>query len=212
MTTHELAAQIVDGVRHSGPFTDTTTVNWVAMKLDELASGTQAELDAANKVLDDIHKAVEKVLQAADLVGHAVRGAAAEISRLKSGQLTPEELHNLCHNLPESDREAFRAGCVEYQKKLFGADWVADDRAELNRIKGVILDALASTHMPGDTDSMLVVDWTVEHLVARLQSLVTRERARLAGLVRQQIQHLTHVQTITPWHLEQILTTVEGRT
>jgi hypothetical protein len=212
MTTHELAAIIVQEVR-GRPMTNQAMVEWVARKLDELVSETQAELDAANRGLDDIHKATEKVLQTAEVVEQAVRNVAAEVARLKSGQLTPEELQNLCHNLPESDREAFRAGCVEYQKKLFGADRVADDRAELNRIKGIVLDALASTHLPGDTDGVMEVDWTVEHLVARLQSLVTQERARCLAIVRdQEFFPDTHTGTRQQWVKDEIVRKIEGRT
>lgn len=44
----------------------------------------------------------------------------ATIVRLKRGDFTPDELQNLCHNLDETDKEAFCKGCTEYQKKLFG--------------------------------------------------------------------------------------------
>lgn len=43
-----------------------------------------------------------------------------ELARLKSGALTEEEFHNLCHNFSEDDAERFRAGCLAYQEKLFG--------------------------------------------------------------------------------------------
>ena len=43
-----------------------------------------------------------------------------EIERLKAGKFTPEELQNLCHNLKEEDEQAFKQGCIDYQKKLFG--------------------------------------------------------------------------------------------
>ncbi len=43
-----------------------------------------------------------------------------EIKRLKRGDFTEEEFQNLCHNFSEEDKDKFRQGCVDYQKKLFG--------------------------------------------------------------------------------------------
>lgn len=43
-----------------------------------------------------------------------------EVERLRAGSFTPQEFQNLCHNFDEKDREVFVAGCIEYQKKLFG--------------------------------------------------------------------------------------------
>lgn len=45
---------------------------------------------------------------------------AQEVSRLKEGHFTPDELQNLCHNLDDSDFDAFCDGCEAEQKKLFG--------------------------------------------------------------------------------------------
>ncbi len=55
-----------------------------------------------------------------DFLDNKIYQLEEEIARLKRGDFTPEELQNLCHNLDESDREAFCKGCLEYQKKLFG--------------------------------------------------------------------------------------------
>jgi Tfp pilus assembly protein PilO len=44
----------------------------------------------------------------------------AEVERLKRGDFTEEEFHNLCHNLSEDDEQRFKQGCSDYQKKLFG--------------------------------------------------------------------------------------------
>ena len=55
--------------------------------------------------------------------------ADAEIARLKAGNFTDEEFHNLCHNLPEDKREEFFKGCAEFQRKLFGV-------ADVDRFKG----------------------------------------------------------------------------
>lgn len=43
-----------------------------------------------------------------------------ENQRLLEGDFTPTEFQNLCHCVPENDRDAFFAGCAEYQRKLFG--------------------------------------------------------------------------------------------
>lgn len=46
--------------------------------------------------------------------------ASREIARLKRGDFTEEEFQNLCHNFSEQDAKRFKAGCEEYQRKLFG--------------------------------------------------------------------------------------------
>jgi hypothetical protein len=51
---------------------------------------------------------------------HRARFAEAEVERLKRGDFTEEEFQSLCHNLAADDRDRFRRGCEEYQKKLFG--------------------------------------------------------------------------------------------
>lgn len=47
-----------------------------------------------------------------------------EIKRLKSGQFTPVELNNLCHNLHHGkipcNREQFNQGCIAFQDMLYG--------------------------------------------------------------------------------------------
>lgn len=50
-----------------------------------------------------------------------------ENERLLRGEFTPEELQNLCHNLPEEKKEEFFNGCCEYQKKLFGKSAVDEE-------------------------------------------------------------------------------------
>lgn len=52
-----------------------------------------------------------------------IRDLEAEIGRLKRGDLTPEEVQNLCHNLHEKGtvtRVEFEHGCYLFQEKLFG--------------------------------------------------------------------------------------------
>src|SRR5215467_88781 len=43
-----------------------------------------------------------------------------ELERLKRGDFTEAEFHNLCHNLKADDRKRFEQGCKDYQDKLFG--------------------------------------------------------------------------------------------
>lgn len=47
-----------------------------------------------------------------------------ENNRLRSGELTEVEIHNLCHRLNETNptctRHEFERGCREFQDKLFG--------------------------------------------------------------------------------------------
>ena len=52
-----------------------------------------------------------------------------EITRLKKGDFTPEELQNLCHNLAEDKEKKceFFKGCCEYQKELFGSSAVDEE-------------------------------------------------------------------------------------
>ena len=60
---------------------------------------------------------------AAEREAHAaeIERLRAEYDRMRRGDFTPEEFQNLCHNLPpHCTREAFAAGCAEYQRKLFG--------------------------------------------------------------------------------------------
>mgnify|MGYP001570321314 CR=1 FL=1 len=45
----------------------------------------------------------------------------SELERYKSGNLSDEELQQLCHNLPEDCPERFARGCVEYNRRLFGS-------------------------------------------------------------------------------------------
>ena len=44
----------------------------------------------------------------------------AEVERLKAGDFTDEEFQNLCHCIPEQNRDEFFKGCAEYQRRLFG--------------------------------------------------------------------------------------------
>jgi hypothetical protein len=51
-----------------------------------------------------------------------IKDQQEEINRLKEGNFTKEEFQNLCHNKSVQEGfNRFRQGCLEYQKKLFGA-------------------------------------------------------------------------------------------
>jgi hypothetical protein len=50
----------------------------------------------------------------------AVTALCDEVERLRRGEFTSDEFQNLCHNLDETKRSEFFAGCAEFQRKLFG--------------------------------------------------------------------------------------------
>lgn len=55
----------------------------------------------------------------------------AEVDRLKRGDWTPEEIHDICHNLHgKVDARAFADGCAAEQRKLYGCAPDADAAAE----------------------------------------------------------------------------------
>lgn len=65
----------------------------------------------------------------------------SELKRFKEGDLSAEEVHNLCHNL-RADKvtpQQFCDGCEEYQKKLFGKSPIAELRSE-SRERGKLLE------------------------------------------------------------------------
>lgn len=54
----------------------------------------------------------------------------AEVRRLRRGEFTREEFHELCHHLdknPNCTRADFESGCAAYQLKLFGPNPVPAD-------------------------------------------------------------------------------------
>src|SRR5690348_6421765 len=62
------------------------------------------------------------------------RAAMTEIERLREGEFSETEFQNLCHCIPENDRDSFFTGCTDYQRKLFGKaerDFWAEAVAEL---------------------------------------------------------------------------------
>lgn len=72
---------------------------------------------------DDERRAWEMVgkcnRQISDLAD-ALNRQTAEVARLKRGDFTEEEFQTLCHNMKPDDLRRFRAGCEDYQAKLFG--------------------------------------------------------------------------------------------
>ncbi len=52
-----------------------------------------------------------------------------ELARYKDGNLSTEEMSELCHNLPPGKVCEFRQGCLRYQLDLFGQDQVQSDLA-----------------------------------------------------------------------------------
>lgn len=55
-----------------------------------------------------------------------------ELERLKRGDFRPYELQQICHGLSEDpeNEAAFRAGCVAYQKMLFGDKQDKEDKED----------------------------------------------------------------------------------
>lgn len=57
-----------------------------------------------------------------------------EIARLKRGDFTTDEVHNICHDLHgKVDAAAFAAGCAEEQRKIYNCAPDADKVKELTR-------------------------------------------------------------------------------
>lgn len=57
----------------------------------------------------------------------------AEVERLRSGNFSPEEIHDICHNLHgKVSARGFADGCVAEQRKLYG---VAPDADEVEQLR-----------------------------------------------------------------------------
>lgn len=69
----------------------------------------------------------------AELLVEKMQKLEEENKRLREGRFTDPELQNLCHNLDEKDERAFSAGCVEYQKKLFGRCSLLEDYKRMEK-------------------------------------------------------------------------------
>ncbi len=82
---------------------------------------TRDELQTVLEVLDQCELSdpdfVSKWKHAHDIVK-----AALEAPKLEQNELTPEQVHELCHDLPSTvSLPEFARGCIEYQRKLYGA-------------------------------------------------------------------------------------------
>ncbi len=73
--------------------------------------------------------AMLKQKEALAVLTNAWNAALSDNRRLRRGDLTEEEVQNLCHNLPEDCPKKFAEGCRAYNAKLFG------DRSRLDRGK-----------------------------------------------------------------------------
>lgn len=95
-----------------------------------------------------------------------VRRLRAEESRLRKGDFTEEEFQNLCHNLDDGDERRFKAGCEEYQRKLFGRAY--GDPQRVLPVSGECLDGRGSTapkevpHLRGLSDTPRLESGTPE--------------------------------------------------
>lgn len=103
----------------------------LALRLDRLHSLAYHRQEALKDCETVISRQISQIFCLRnDLLNarNEVEALKTEISRLKEGNFTPEELQNLCHNLKTDKLEEFRAGCRSYQCQLFGLDAVV--RAE----------------------------------------------------------------------------------
>ncbi len=104
----------------------------MALTNDEVVGMMRRANDATDGVSRDFYSEFpapisELVMALAD----DVLALVAELRRHKDGSLTSEEFQHLCHNLhklPGCTQESFRAGCREYQEKLFGLCDTGNDR------------------------------------------------------------------------------------
>lgn len=70
--------------------------------------------------MDNDDARVQRLEAQLEGVMNSLATSQREVERLRTGRFTPEEFQNLCHGFDENDKEVFVAGCLEYQRKLFG--------------------------------------------------------------------------------------------
>lgn len=98
-----------------------------------------------------------------ELLSH-ITALQAEADRLKRGDFTSEEIHNVCHNLHgKVDAKAFAAGCAAEQRKLYGC---APDADEVDRLKARLGEGerlIESMLPPIDSDDEIVIGCHCTH-------------------------------------------------
>jgi hypothetical protein len=106
----------------------------------------------------------------------------AEITRLKSGKFTPEELQSLCHGLSEDDYKAFCDGCDAYQRQLFGKC-----RSEEERLQQLRKTAQEATQ---NDERLIYSPLLLNELLDEIASLkAARERESVhVATIRQEVE------------------------
>lgn len=120
---HDRIKQLESYAEHADNACLQMTKLYVEKSLD--AARRQQHLLEENSRLTDLKRAAEADLEQLKVATRAITEQKLAIlvdrNRLAAGNLTPEEVQNLCHNLPATvPREEFEAGCRAYQDKLYG--------------------------------------------------------------------------------------------
>lgn len=92
--------------------------------IELLLEGTEALRNLVEKRDTEIRLLREANAAANKMIGNIAdecKGYVAEIVRLKEGNFTKEEIHNICHNLHGTvGPEEFADGCRKEMEKLYG--------------------------------------------------------------------------------------------
>lgn len=119
----EIAHVCTNGVYRPYPAVLCSSCKYVThgLSVKELCERLNAAATAAPQQSDDCDAARVQRLEA-QMRGllNSLATSQQEVERLRAGNFTPQEFQNLCHGFDENDREVFVAGCLEYQRKLFG--------------------------------------------------------------------------------------------
>lgn len=68
----------------------------------------------------------------------ALSAERAEVARLKAGQFTADEVHDICHELHNTvDAQGFADGCALEQRRLYGC---APDRDALSQAQAELVE------------------------------------------------------------------------
>lgn len=128
-TPDMIASSLVDG-----PNPDDRTLPLIVA--ERIVRGDGVCEGAYRDVLTVSRKAYKGLIAAA--VREALAERDAEVARLKRGEFTAAEVHDICHNLRGTVPAAeFAAGCAAEQRKLYGCAPDADEVARLrNQVAG----------------------------------------------------------------------------